>query len=479
MKKIILFVIVGMFICSGLAAAVQPQTTTTSQTVTRTFSPPTLTTDHTYTQVSFAEANNYLMEQGKPMLPIYTETFTYPFGTRITDVTVTIHSLQTKIVPTTLAPTPPIATDTMVLGTENTAVSYGTAPYPSTWFSYRVGCGLYNGVDQVIVTVDIYPVKYTPAEHLIQWTPSADITIHFTPSVVPRPAGRDSYQLVIIAPSAFSSQLAPLVTHKIARGVSTKLVTLTDITGGTYFPATGRDDAEKVKYFIKNAIESWETESVLLVGGIDELPTRDTHVYISDDPDYGDEIFTTDLYFADIYNATGGFCSWDSNNNNIFGEYNWNGQTDAVDLHPDVFLARLPATDANEVTTLVNKIIGYENTPGYQQGWFPSIVVCGGDSFPDDNNVNEGEYANQKVVDLMTSFTPTELWVSNGKLTGFTPTGVVNIKNAINSGCGFVDFSGHGATYIWATHPHTNFNVWEPTPTGGFYDTELAESFQR
>ena len=67
-------------------------------------------------------------------------------------------------------------------------------------------------------------------------------------------------------------------------------------------------------------------------------------MFISNDPDYGDEIFVSDLYYADIYNGTGGFSSWDSNTNNIFGEYHWEGQTDAVDLHPDVYLTRLPTT---------------------------------------------------------------------------------------------------------------------------------------
>jgi hypothetical protein len=474
MKKIVLVLIVGMFLCSGLAAAVQNKATTTSQTMTRTFSPPALTTDNTYTQVSIAGTNDFLLAQGQPMLPMYKETFTYPFGTRINTVTVTPSSVHTTAVPTLVEPTPPIAGANILPPTQTTAVSYGADPYPSIWFSYNVGCGLYDSVDQVIVTVEVYPVKYLSAQNVLQWTPSADITIQTTPAQPQSHAGRDSYQLVIITPTEYSSALSTLVSQKISRGISTKLVTLTEITGGTYFPVTGRDDAEKVKYFIKNAIETWSTTSVLLVGGIDKLPSRETHVYIADDPEYGDEIFTTDLYFADIYNATGVFSSWDTNNNNLFGEYNWNGLYDTVDLHPDVFLTRLPVTESSQVGTLVNKIIGYETTPGYQQSWFPAITVCGGDSFPDDNIVNEGEYANQKVIDLMTSFTATKLWVTNGKLTGFAPNGVQVIKDTINSGCGFVDFSGHGATYIWATHPTNNFNVWVPTPLGGFDTSDIA-----
>jgi hypothetical protein len=323
-----------------------------------------------------------------------------------------------------------------------------------------------------IVNVQVYPVKYHPVEKMIETAQEVTIIVAYEPSS-PQPSPRDNYQFVVIGPSDFSSQIAPLITHKIGRNITSRFVSLTDIYGGTYFPATGRDNQEKIKYFIKNAIESWSTGSVLLVGGSSLLPVRDTHVYIASDPEYGDEIFTSDLYYADIYNKTGAFCSWDSNNNNIFGEYKWNGQTDEVDLHPDVYLTRLPATSGSQVTACVNKIIGYETTPGYQQSWFTNLVLVGGDSFDDTGAINEGEYGNQKVADLMTGFIADKLWVTNGKLTGYAPTGVSNIKTSINNGCGFVDFHGHGNTNIWATHPHQDFFTWVPTPAGGIRSTDI------
>jgi hypothetical protein len=277
----------------------------------------------------------------------------------------------------------------------------------------------------------------------------------------------------VIGPAEYSGQIAPLITHKIGRGISSKFVSLDNIYDGTYFPATGRDNQEKIKYFIKNAIESWTTANILFVGGSSKVPIRETHVFIADDDTYGDEIFVSDLYYADIYNKTGDFCSWDSNSNNIFGEYKWLGNTDDVDLHPDVYFGRLPATSTSQVSACVNKIMAYETTPGYQQSWFANLVVVGGDSFEDSNDVDEGEYANQKVIDTMTGFAPNQLWVTNGKLTGLAPTGVANIKSTINDGCGFVDFSGHGNTNIWATHQHITFGSWVPTPAGGIRTTDI------
>jgi hypothetical protein len=476
MKKTIALCILGLFIVSGIGAAAQSVGTTTRSTATVSFSQPTLTSDNTYVSVSLNEANAFLMKQGKPVLPSYTQTFTYPFGTTIKSVMVTPQDIHQEQLLSDLAPTPAIVGLDQPLTVAST--DYGTDPYPATWFNYRVGCGLENGARRIIVDVDVYPIQYNPAENTISWAGQANIVVTYDePSTPPNPSFLDSYKLVVIGPSTYSSQIAPLITHKTGMGVASKFVSITDITGSVYFPVAGRDLQEQIKYFIKNAIENWNIDEVLLVGGNSSIPARVTHVHIADDPDYGHELFSSDLYYADIYDSGSQFCSWDSNGNNVFGEYDWNGQTDTVDLHADVYIARIPASSTTQVTSVVNKIIGYEDTPGYQQSWFPNLALVGGDSFDDSpTNINEGEYANQKVADLLTGFIPTKLWVSNGKLTGYTPTGLQNIINTIEAGCGFMDFNGHGATSIWATHPHTDFGTWVPTPIripGGLHANDV------
>jgi hypothetical protein len=276
----------------------------------------------------------------------------------------------------------------------------------------------------------------------------------------------DTYTFIILAPQEYSSQLSSFVTYKNGKGISTKFVSLTEIYDGTYFPVVGRDSPEKIKYFIKNAIESWGTSFVMLVGSSLKFPVRITHVFIKDDPLYGDEEFVSDLYYADIYDENGNFSSWDTNENDIFGEYNWEGEYDDVDLEPDVYLGRIACRTSTEVTTVVNKIKTYEDNEAYTQPWFSDLVVVGGDSFVGDTNyIDEGEYINEKVISILDGFIPNRQWASNGKLTSIVPTGVANIKTAINAGCGFVDFSGHGNTNVWATHPH-NSTLWIPTPSG-------------
>jgi hypothetical protein len=149
-----------------------------------------------------------------------------------------------------------------------------------------------------------------------------------------------------------------------------------------------------------------------------------------------------------------------------------NNNIDEVDLHPDVYYGRIPSRNGGEVTTIVNKIITYENNEAYTQDWFTNLVTAGGDTSPGYETL-EGEYVNQKVIDMMDGFSSTKLWVSNGKLTTWVPTGVQNIKDAINPGCGFIDFSGHGNTNIWATHPEDEDHTWVPTPSGGFVNDHI------
>ena len=466
---------VGIFVLSGLGAVATPVESFDHENLSVSFSQPTIRSEEEFVTISIDETNAYIMEQGMPMLPCYNEKFTFPFGTEIKSVTGTPSNIQTQIVSKDVIPTPQAVT----VGYANIknideTISYGVNTYPSTWFEYDVGTGLVDGNLGVIVDVRVNPIKYHPVDKTVEWAESVDIDIKYEIPTQPV-MFEDEYNFVIIAADEYSDELDDLVDHKNNdMGVSTKLVTLSEVYDGTYFTATGRDNQEKIKYFIKNAIENWATGSVLLVGSATKFPTRTVHIYIDLSPDPpDDELFVSDLYYADIYDDEGGFCSWDSNENDVFGEYDWNGNNDEMDLHPDVYLGRLPATSGSQVTAMVDKIETYEDTPAYQEDWFTNLVCIGGDSFPDEDEVDEGELINQKVIDMMDGFVAEKLWVTNGKLTGWTPTGTANIKNAINAGCGFVDFSGHGNTNIWATHPHGNHGTWVPTPGGGIRSSDL------
>ena len=431
------------------------------------FSEPNIQQQEEYLSLNVEEASSCLMKPGEPVLPVYTKIFKFPFGTKIEGVECIPSQIHQKDIFGEIEPSPmPVPLVPMDKSVEKKVVEdlvvkddtvYNSMDFfPYGWYDYRVGCGLDDSRHVVFLTVRFYPVRYSPGQNMIQYANKVDIKVKYYGPTQPA-IFTDEYDMVVIAPSEFSDDLQPLVEYKNDSSIPTKLVTLNDIYTGKYFPAQGRDDQEKIKYFIKNAIEEWNITYALLAGGENKVPVRMSYVQ-----DGGYEIsIISDLYYADIYKEYGGFCSWDSNGNDIFGEYNYQGRTDIVDLYPDVHLGRLNLRDINEVSGVINKIITYESTGAYMEDWFKNIITCGGDTFDDGAGYCEGEEINQEVINLLNDFNPEKIWATNGKLII-----VPNIVNAVENGSGFLYFSGHGTYQNWATHPKDDFQNWIPIPVG-------------
>lgn len=258
--------------------------------------------------------------------------------------------------------------------------------------------------------------------------------------------------LLILAPDEFYDALVPLVMHKQQIGMNTKLITLSEVYHQMFWH--GRDEAEKIKYFIKTAVEEWGTQYILLVGGLKGqtrewyLPVR--YVYMDDN---WESRYISDLYYADIYDQNGNFSCWDSNGNGIYGEWYYDSPASDtyIDLRPDVAVGRLPCRSLYEVMIMVDKIIMYE-TYTYGQPWFEDFVVVAGDTYPEQYNPdwvgNEGEYYGDMAIEIMNSFTPHRLYTSDGSFSDQS-----DVIAAINKGCGFIYFNGHGNPQTWGAHP--------------------------
>jgi len=478
MKRLGSIIVIMILVGSGFRVISSPDSFLENKKTTIDFSVDLVDENNFFVRINLMNSNSFLIKTNKPLLPSYTKTFILPVDAKITRVSCSPCSIQNVLLDKKIICSPaPTSLDLNISVEKKNIVQvknlYDNIEgfYPGKWFSYQVGRGIKGDERCIIVKIQLLPVQYNPSENLVQISQKMNIDVEYKKTQKPVSKSRESYSFVIISPTEFQEELMSLVEHKNTNRMSTKLVMLDEIYNGKYFPCEGRDPAEQIKYFIKNTYDEWGTSYVLLVGDEEKIPVRETHVHVAGDDKYGDEVFVTDLYYADLYDSNGSFLTWDSNKNDVFGEYNWSesGSTDKVDLYPDVYLGRLACIDENQVVTTVDKIINYELNEAYSQKWFRNLILCGGDSFPGDQNETlEGEFVNEAVINIMDGFQPDRIWASNRRLGRMSPTGAQEISNSINEGAGFIDFSGHGNKVLWATHPHRDNNTWLPTPVGGY-----------
>lgn len=411
--------------------------------------------DHEYFEILLNQDTRYTSSGGYPQMPYRVDSLIFPLGTRILDLKITPSDIQTLSLPNQIKSSPyPSLLSTHLYVCENTPCMtpfvndsyYDLESYPSTWGSYTLNGGLHNNQHATILSIYTYPCRYFPMSSLLQYTSGITVQLTYeTPQTVLTTNG--IYDCLVIAPPLYHDEVQPLIAHKNNVGVQTKLVTTTEIYNGTYFSTQGRDSPENIKYFLKNAIENWGITHTLLVGNIESLPSREVYSFW-----WGDHPMFSDHYYADIYTSTKEFCSWDSNNNNRFGELDTEHQStsnDIVDLYADLYLGRLACANEEEVTTVVNKIITYETT-SYGKDWFQKLILLGGDTFPSWNDIMEGELVNEYVAEAMSSFTPVKIQMSEGN---FLPH---RINQILSNGAGFVCYSGHGFEYGFGTYPENN-----------------------
>ena len=495
MKKILPLLVVGILLISCVATiGIGKEKNISMMSVYVTFSKPmmkqTTIDNQTFVEMSIDGTFGTLHNAGEPLLPRQIETFELPFGTKIIDISCDVAGVQSlslsqKILP---APEPVISeTETGPVFTMDKRIYQSDEFYPNDWCKISIGGGL-NGDNKqkTFVTVQTFPMRYNPVGNTVLYAEDLTITIEYQEPKESLLSANDKFDMVIIAPNRFSRVIQPLIDHKNEVGVKTFLKTTEEI----YSEYNGVDKPEQIKYFIKDAKETWNVTYVLLVGGLKSpiygkprddtnqgskdwhIPVRYTNLV--EPGSFNDPGFISDLYFMDIYDGEGQFSSWDSNNDGIFAKWtSFGGDKDIIDFYPDVYVGRLACRNRFEVKTVVNKIIKYEST-AIDPSWYKRIVLVGGDGFDDSpygTNWPEDEMLCDKYLSYMNDVEPVKLYASNRENDSENTPLTSNIIREINSGCGFIVFSGHGQPYRWITNWCGEFD--EPIQDGGISDIDL------
>lgn len=292
--------------------------------------------------------------------------------------------------------------------------------------------------------------------------------------------GAGNYELLIIAPDEFIDELKPLKDFKDATGRPTILLRLGELYSNP--SCTGVDEPEMIKNCIAHYQKSNGIKHVMLVGDVDKLPVRwRWWGFVKYHPNgtiaYDQRGWAvSDLYYADLYNKSdGSFEDWDSNNNRLYGEIEFEPDpdncspncrrinNDNIDFVPDVAVGRVPASTSEEVVAYVNKVITYELDTHPTDTWFKTAGLYTG-CWMEGTNATKDEIGvnltNNGFTVLPTSaaqrirygyWYPCPTPDNPDKRCCNSPLDMPNtIIGDINSGVGFVNYIGHGNTLGFA-----------------------------
>ncbi len=180
------------------------------------------------------------------------------------------------------------------------------------------------------------------------------------------PLDLGSVDYLLITAAALTNAFQPLVENKISAGLAVKVATVEEIRSGQ----AGRDDAEKLRNYIRSAYTNWGVTYVLLGGDVGTVPYRAAYAYCQG----AEPNMPCDLYFACLDG------SWNSDGDSYWGEPTDGEGGGDVDLVAEVYVGRAPVDTVAEAVRFVEKTVRYEQGGhgNAEQGLFLGGQLGGG-----------------------------------------------------------------------------------------------------
>ena len=312
---------------------------------------------------------------------------------------------------------------------------------PDSWYEYEAHYGI-DPVDmerKTFVIVRVYPVRLSVANEVILWAGEAHVRVEARGSPVPE-ACQGGAEMLIITSEALLDAAEQLAAYRNSTGVPTVIRTVEWIEAHY----VGDDTQERIRNCVRELASELGLSYLLILGDHDVVPARLVYIpdgYEDDVPSGDGTVVETDLYYADLQ------YTWDETNDGVWGDL---ASGDQVDGYPDLFVGRIPASTLSEAQTIISKIMEYEARASGSD-WFNRTLLIGIDLFTDYEGA-EGEILKDHVDNHVPAGAEVvKLYESSGQLT------VDNVRSAINSGCGFVNFAGHGSPGAWYLGGDTYF----------------------
>ncbi|MDM7916433.1 MAG: C25 family cysteine peptidase, partial [Candidatus Eisenbacteria bacterium] len=455
-------------------------------------------------ECTVSDALLHLAEPGEPDLPAHLVRVPIPDGTKVASWELAGASTSERpaqgILATALqdAPTPDGGPRQVALRDD----AYASGSYPASRVRY-LSTSMRRG--QVFAHFAVYPVVAIEEGAQLSLLESGRLIVHLEgDATAPRPLkvlrsgaedlwrrdfqgeGRSQalreavsdlpalssapVEYLIITTEALAPSVQLLADWKNQSGTPTVIRTVEWIREN--YP-NGVDDQERIRHFLQAAYQYWGVQYVLIAGGPAQVPMRLAKSYSWNVPAGVDII--TDLYYACLDG------NWNADGDAVFGEpvrgsNPPNPIGDDVDFDAELYVGRIPASDATQLLQFlqkyVNTYIKSPNTQGYldrvlflgevlfdaewKRSLLPRCGACGsgcdtcvsldgaGDAVRTigiiDQAIDEGRVPPLEKVELYEWY---EYWRQNGRPNA-QPETKSSVIDKINEGMGLIHHVGHG-----------------------------------
>ena len=380
------------------------------------FSKPVIIKDGEYDVVKIKGLEPY-QRTGAPIVPVRPVKILVPYGKKVVDSHVTVieeYDLSgTYQLPPAQRPYP-LSYQGVIEATEPDPTIYAqSTPWPGTYHEYvstqsKRGYGLF--------IANLLPLQYVPATGAISYVTKLRLEIELADTLrrdvlVPSYATKaelraavdnpsalgdypakkipvtklDSasislppggpYQYVVITNEVLAAAPGPwnfqvLCDSKTIRGIPATVVTTEWICAnydGTR-PDGGTDNQTRIRNFLIDAYQNWDTEYVLLGGTNSIVPARMFWV-----DSYAGEVDTmpVDMYYGCVEPAD---CTFDYDADGLYGEPTDGVSGGDVDLYAEIYVGRAAVEDAAELENFIQKTLTYDST---QSEYLSRIAMLG------------------------------------------------------------------------------------------------------
>ena len=358
-----------------LTLALVLSTLSFAQTVQKTynFGTPTVSVVNGYDVIRFADTYNNGIT-GEAMLPYQAVSLLLPQNTEAQNITVEYSDFVELEGTYNLMPSQkarPLSSTEPFVFEKNEDFYRSENVYPETTYS-KVKTQYLNGCS--FAFAQFTPVRYVPATGKVSYAKSVKVTVDvtasksdkssllwMTPEVQSRverlaqnpeavqeykTRGRSigGYELLVITPEEWVSHFDEYVAFYEARGLRTHVTALEDILSSF----SGRDNAEKVRYYIKQEYENQGILMVLLGGDSGVVPWRALYCNVFDEEV---DNLPADMYFVCLDGT------WNDDNDELWGEV---GEDD---LLPELAIGRMPFNNEVQFNNMMHKTLEYQANP--------------------------------------------------------------------------------------------------------------------